>query len=140
MSIRKEARLQIRAIRRHTRMQMKVTTLLQSCSCEIIDKNLLNSDDIAVLREAYVMVRSRDIDYYPIPKRLNKKLRQYVHDHPIFFEDSLFEYIASSMVNSDEGLYSQLFRNYTYSNAFNMEDLIRVLSSYQPIISSPSWL
>lgn len=54
--------------------------------CDISFLGTLSSEEIDRLKQSVNLALNRDgigVDYYPIPKGLNNKLRKFIHDNPL---------------------------------------------------------
>lgn len=115
-------RRRIKNLNRSLRIESKIRTLLERCSCSIISDNQLTEEECVTLR-GFVMTETR-FDYYPVPKVLHNRIRKYVHDHPrIGAEGSL--------------LSALMFRRFLTFNPQSAADLLDALRAIDYSVSIP---
>lgn len=81
---RDKGRKEIRRRNRVNNVSTKVYGLLLKCDISFL--GTLSSEEIDRLKQSVNLVLNRDgtgVDYYPIPKGLNNKLRKFIHDNPL---------------------------------------------------------
>lgn len=81
---RDKARKEIRRRNRVNNVSTKVYGLLLKCDISFL--STLSSEEIDRLKQSVNLALNRDgigVDYYPIPKGLNNKLRKFIHDNPL---------------------------------------------------------
>lgn len=81
---RDKGRKEIRRRDRVNNVITKVYGLLLKCDISFLDT--LSSEEIDRLKQSVNLAFNRDgigVDYYPIPKDLNNKLRKFIHDNPL---------------------------------------------------------
>ena len=81
---RDKGRKEIRRRNRVNNVSTKVYGLLLKCDISFL--STLSSEEIDRLKQSVNLALNRDgigVDYYPIPKGLNNKLRKFIHDNPL---------------------------------------------------------
>lgn len=81
---RDKGRKEIRRRDRVNNVITKVYGLLLKCDISFL--STLSSEEIDRLKQSVNLALNRDgtgVDYYPIPKDLNNKLRKFIHDNPL---------------------------------------------------------
>ena len=81
---RDKRRKEIRRRNRVNNVSTKVYGLLLKYDISFLDT--LSSEEIDRLKQSVNLALNRDgigVDYYPIPKGLNNKLRKFIHDNPL---------------------------------------------------------
>lgn len=81
---RDKGRKEARRKRRITNISSKIYNLLLKCDISFL--STLSSKEIDRLKQSVNLALDRDgtgVDYYPIPKGLNNKLRKFIHDNPL---------------------------------------------------------
>ena len=81
---RDKGRKEIRRRDRVNNVITKVYGLLLKCDISFL--GTLSSEEIDRLKQSVNLALNRDgtgVDYYPIPKGLNNKLRKFIHDNPL---------------------------------------------------------
>ena len=81
---RNKERKEIRRRCRINNISGKIFHLLNICDISFLD--ILSFEEIVRFKQAVSLALNRDgegVDYYPIPKGLNNKLRKFIHDNPL---------------------------------------------------------
>lgn len=81
---RDKGRKEIRRRNRINNVSTKVYGLLLKCDISFL--STLSSEEIDRFKQSVNLALNRDgtgVDYYPIPKGLNNKLRKFIHDNPL---------------------------------------------------------
>lgn len=83
-SNRREGRKLRKYRRRVGAVCLEVSYMLANCHSDFL--KTLSRDEEQALKDAISLASTQNIDYYPIPKPLNDKMRRYIHDSQIVSE------------------------------------------------------
>lgn len=81
---RNERRKEARRKRRIINISSKVYNLLRKCDISFL--STISPKEVDRLRQSVELALNRDgngVEYYPIPKGLNNKIRKFIHDNPL---------------------------------------------------------
>lgn len=95
---REERRKAIKGARRRIRITNKVITLLSSCSAEAITTGFISTEEMETLVVLVRAVHTHSLNYYPIPKMLHNKIRNYVHNHPNPGPETVYEAVTAGEI------------------------------------------
>lgn len=98
---REERRRAIKSVRRRIRVTDKVITLLSSCSAEAIKTGFISTEEVETLRVLVRAVDAHTLNYYPVPKMLHNKIRNYVHNHPNPGPETVYDAITGVILFPD---------------------------------------
>lgn len=98
---REERRRAIKSVRRRIRVADKVITLLSSCSAEAIKTGFISTEEVETLRVLVRAVDAHTLNYYPVPKMLHNKIRNYVHNHPNPGPETVYDAITGVILFPD---------------------------------------
>lgn len=117
---RQERRKTIKGVRRRTRITNKVITLLSSCSAEAITTGFISTEEMETLVVLIKAAHTHTLNYYPIPKMLHNKIRNYVHNHPNPGPETVYD-----AVNEGIALHEYDINMSLASSANSLFDLLR---------------
>ena len=67
--------------RRKQRIESKMRELFSGCAIGIVNTDILTTEELEFLKGQYREAVARRLDYWPISKRINNKIRRYAHKH-----------------------------------------------------------
>lgn len=123
---REERRKAIKGARRRIRITNKVITLLSSCSTEAIKTGFISTEEIETLVVLVRAVLMHTLNYYPIPKMLHNKIRNYVHNHPNPGTETVYDAVAGGILFPEYDINVPHFPNPRFTSSANsLLDLLR---------------
>ena len=122
---REERRKAIKGARRRIRIANKVITLLSSCSAEAIMTGFISTEETETLVVLVRAVHTYSLNYYPIPKMLHNKIRNYVHNHPNPGTETVYDAVTGEILFPEYDINVASPPNPYIASANSFLDLIR---------------
>lgn len=122
---REERRRAIKSVRRRIRVADKVITLLSSCSAEAIKTGFISTEEVETLRVLVRAVDAHTLNYYPVPKMLHNKIRNYVHNHPNPGPETVYDVVTEGILFPEYEIGASLSPNPHFASANSLLDLLR---------------
>lgn len=125
---RQERRKAIKGVRRRTRITDKVITLLSSCSAEAIKTGFISTEEMETLVVLSRAVHAHTLNYYPVPKMLHNKIRNYVHNHPNPGPETVYDVVTEGILFPEYEIGASLSPNPHFASANSLLALLREAS------------